>query len=232
MSFVLPANTGISDIILSEIRGLQTRNRSGKISYVKKSFKPFQNSEFSDIYLNTIVKPYRKDIPNFYKRVEKLKNKMVMRIRDDKYLKEYNGEFDFCCSATFDNRTLEIIYFKPFFQESVFRQKAYIEHELTHALQSLLDKKEQFGRSRQTDIDMWQTKGYNYWQDPCEVECFSKDIYYEIKFKRKCGLLRTKHQVLDFIKNHEKFVGMNYGQKRKYLRVITNQLYVVDALHV
>lgn len=176
-----------------------------------KRFKPFKNKNFEKEF-DDFIKNYKKDIPNYYKRIKEFKRKFIIYTDfDDRDMSGFAGianEYD-------------ITFYKGYARDYNYLKKRYITHELTHCIQFLFEPKSPGRPSSKVSTELFDSyiiSDSAYYNDRYELETISNDIFKDLMWKFKST--PTQSQAKAFIEDHHDFKFMNKKNKKNTLRKV------------
>ena len=199
--FLLPSGTGVAEQMYEIVLGMKKDNQ--QVSLFRKKPEVYRT-------IREIASKYKDRIPDYYHRLRQIRKLKIFVHRSK----------DEDCQAEAFLDDAEIHIYKCYFQYNKATRLATLEHELTHIIQGLFERK----RGKKLSKSPYRKKKeLKYQHDFYEEETLSKDIYYEILEQRGKGKLRSERSVANFIREHKDFKEFKSGTKRrKFKKIMTH----------
>lgn len=206
--FLLPPGSGAAEILYEAVHSLPKEQQT--LSVFKK---------LPDLYriVRNIAFSYKKQIPDYYNRLRQLRRLKLYLHRDETRRDE---ESFVTAEVFFDPPSMHL--YRLYFSSSKPERLSVLEHEVTHCLQALFEPKRKRALAKRREDSGAVLK---YEHDWYEVETLTKDIYYEIKHKRKLGRLRTEQSVANYIRKHEDYIEFKLSDKKKAIKKIMTTVF-------
>ena len=199
--FLLEPDSGIPERLLELIDELPEN---------RVYFYPFKDEKFRQLFAGAVSR-HRHRISTFYQRYAKLRKGFRVYLKRDTQPPWWSAE---ACESS-------ITFFKRFFAKPRWDRYIFLQHEMTHVVQSLIERRKPGPVSASAYFEEETVVApRSYYNDPDEVEPWTLDFFEEIRHKRRRGKLKTETQVVRWLNRHRYFPHFYRHNRERMIRKI------------